>query len=59
MGEAGRLRIAAEWNYERQFAPVADEILTASVMIPTHERDVDGRLMPPRASGPNAGCEDN
>ena len=59
MGEAGRLRIAAEWNYERQFAPVADEILAASATMPTYGRDLGGRLMPTRASGANTGSEDS
>ena len=26
MGERGRQRIAADWNYERQFAPVLSEL---------------------------------
>jgi hypothetical protein len=29
MGERGRQRIAHEWNYEAQFAPVYNELLHA------------------------------
>ena len=36
MGEAGRLRVEREWNYERQFSAVADRLTArpASAMAP-------------------------